>query len=55
MCMEKPLYDLVIGNIKEAREPDIPDETWKERIDSEEDKKCASIETRAQKRAKQNH
>ena len=27
-CMENPFYDLIIGNIKVAREPNSPDPEW---------------------------
>lgn len=27
-CMDKPLYDLIIGNIKGARDPNSPDDNW---------------------------
>ena len=27
-CMERPMYELIIGNIKDAREPNNPDENW---------------------------
>ena len=26
--MERPMYELIIGNIKDAREPNNPDENW---------------------------
>ena len=29
LCMENPVYDLIIGNIKGAREPSNPDPNWK--------------------------
>ena len=28
LCLKDPLYQLIIGNIPEARAPDDPDETW---------------------------
>ena len=28
LCMENPVYDLIIGNISGAREPDDPDPNW---------------------------
>jgi hypothetical protein len=28
MCMKAPLYDLIIGNIPHARDPNNPDENW---------------------------
>lgn len=27
-CMEHPMYDIIIGNIKGAREPNSPDSNW---------------------------
>ena len=52
MCMEKPLYQLVIGNIEGARNPNDPDRAWEcsnRKVGSSE---CLGVETRAQKRAK---
>ncbi|XP_064651627.1 uncharacterized protein LOC135502607 [Lineus longissimus] len=40
MCMEKPLYDIIIGNIEGAREPGDPDLDWT----------VAAVLTRAQKK-----
>ncbi len=30
MCMERPIYDLIIGNIQDARSPQDPDPEWKD-------------------------
>ena len=27
-CMERPMYELIIGNIKDAREQNDQDENW---------------------------
>ena len=43
MCMEKPVYDLIIGNVENARKPDDPDPTW-----SSDDKDIGCVLTRAQ-------
>ena len=32
LCLKKPLYELIIGNIFETRVPDNPDETWCENV-----------------------
>ncbi len=29
MCMEQPIYDLIIGNLQDARSPQYPDPEWK--------------------------
>ena len=61
LCKKKPVYDLVLGNIKGVRLPDDPDIDWKyKRRDSEEDKiinnhtdatntEISAVETRARK------
>ena len=35
LCMENPVYDLIIGNIKGAREPSNPDPNWKSQVECE--------------------
>ena len=49
MCMDKPIYPLVLGNIEGIRDPNDPDTTWSTRnIPQEEDIDTAAVMTRPQ-------
>ena len=53
LCMENPVYDLVIGNIKGVRSVENPDLKWIPTHNSAEavdEKKSCSVETRAQRK-----
>ncbi|XP_060553668.1 uncharacterized protein LOC132714768 [Ruditapes philippinarum] len=45
-CMENPIYDLIIGNISSARNPESPDPNWKLQV--------SAVQTRKQSREKGN-
>ncbi|XP_033761705.1 uncharacterized protein LOC117343459 [Pecten maximus] len=45
-CMDTPVYDLILGNIKGARKPYDPDKDWKR----DEGLDAHAVQTRAQKR-----
>ena len=50
MCMDKPIYPLVLGNIEGIRDPSDPDTTWSTRnIPQKEDIDTAAVTTRAKK------
>ncbi|PIK59722.1 hypothetical protein BSL78_03385 [Apostichopus japonicus] len=60
LCMEQPLYDLILGNIEGCRDPNNPDQTWVPKmimINSEQESNefqtktvtGLAVETRAQK------
>ncbi|KAJ8040392.1 hypothetical protein HOLleu_14669 [Holothuria leucospilota] len=48
LCMEAPLYGLVLGNIPGIRNPWDPDKTWKPEVKTNsQDKIVLAVETRA--------
>ena len=52
LCMENPVYDLVLGNIDGVRSVENPDLNWrplKTKLVSDESKEVCSVETRAQR------
>lgn len=61
LCMEQPLYDLILGNIEGCRDPNNPDQTWVPKYDHDTNSEQESnefqtktvtglaVETRAQK------
>ena len=55
LCMEKPVYDLIIGNTSGAREPTDPDLNWAPKYDQNqpeiERKTGATVVTRSQSKA----
>ena len=48
VAMERPVYDIVIGNIPGARNPDKPDIEWK----PEEVERTGAVTTRSQRQGK---
>ena len=51
LCIENPVYDLVLGNIKSVRSADNPDEKWRppRRSKSRQNSEILSVGTRAQR------
>ncbi|XP_071503098.1 uncharacterized protein [Diadema antillarum] len=45
LCMDSPVYDLILGNVNGVREPTNPDEKWEP-----ESHQASALETRGQKR-----
>ncbi|KAJ8037802.1 Protein NYNRIN [Holothuria leucospilota] len=54
LVMESPLYDLILGNISGAREPQDPDPDWAppqyESVGNDSDTVSGAVETRAQRK-----
>lgn len=64
LCMDKPVYDLILGNIPGVRDPGDPNTDWDPNIDMDQNKKrevsariqmtnANAVETRAQLKKKE--
>ncbi|MEW8548415.1 MAG: hypothetical protein AB2693_33340, partial [Candidatus Thiodiazotropha sp.] len=53
LCAENPVFDLILGNIPNVREPNNPDLNWQENVNPEEI--ANAVQTRAQKSKEGKH
>lgn len=49
LCAENPVFDLILGNIPNVREPNNPDLNWQEYVNPEDTEIANAVQTRAQR------